>query len=80
MRIKSALILTAFSALAAWATCADAARIVIGNPVEQAGCLLNGVMRPIGDVETVPETIIDSNGNQHVIYHTITCTTKGWVE
>jgi len=79
MRIKSALVLTALSALAAWATCADAT-IRIANPVTQAYCLLNGKAYPIGDVETVPETILDKDGNQHVIYHTLTCTTGGWVE
>ena len=81
MRTKSALVLTAFSALAAWATCADAT-IVIPNRVAQVGCLDgNGVLRPIGTVINVQEPVADSSGTIiGYINHTLTCTAGGWDE
>jgi len=80
MRIKSALVLTAFSALAAWATCADA-RIVIANPVPEAYCTLpgNSKLYKIGEIELVPETIgFDSNGKPITVLRPLVCTAQGW--
>jgi hypothetical protein len=80
MRIKSALVLTAFSAFAAWATCANAGVFIRNVEPHQGGCYLNGILQPVGDVEKLPETVVDSNGNTTVIYHNITCTAAGWKE
>ena len=81
MRIKSALVLTAFSALAAWATCADA-RLVIANPPGVTGYCVdaNGVRRPIGSQMEVKEPIVQDGMVVGYILHTLTCEKDGWEE
>ena len=78
MRIKSALVLTAFSALAAWASCADATISIFNPPGVKGYCTFGGQNYNIGDkVQDVPENVV-VDGKVVTIYHTIKCTEGGW--